>query len=315
MKAKSLILTAITALAVTVTVNPCAAEEPQRPVLEAAHKATPRQRMEAADFFRTAYPGLPQDMYSNLKATYPELEHGVVDAALSTWKQHPGELLAIAEEVRAKFGPRLKSLRTQARHNMEASYPNFRERLQEVLSQHGPAARWVSFMEGYDPGLLENLRSNAKKQRPGWYPGKFRKMWATAKAGETPVFDALLGFVKKNPELGPQAAAKAVEMTRSRAPGLAEDVTKQFLRERGRLREALQVEFPGGREVMLSTIESHDPELPGEVARFVRSKTVDLRADLRTNLESELPGFEAKVEELLSERYPDLRAQLLARLK
>ena len=312
MKFKTIILTTLATM--TFTLGQASAE-PERPVLEAAQKATPRQRMMAADFLRTAYPGLQKDMYSQLKANYSELEHGWVDAALATWRQHPGEVMGIAEEVREKFGPRMKSLRMKVRGEMEASYPDFRNRLGAVLSEHGVAARWVAFMEGYDPELLDQVRSKVKETRPGWYPGKFRKMWSEAEPGETPVFDKMLGFVKKNPNMGPKFVSKAVEMTRLRSPKLAEDAVKYFVADHGRLREALASEFPGAREKMVAVIEAHDPDLPGEVARFVRSKTSSIRADFRANLDHELPGFENKVEALINERYPELKSQLLARLR
>jgi hypothetical protein len=318
MKVKTLLLVSLTT--VTVGLTPALAQPtaPERPVLEAALQASPSKRLEAAKFFRSAYPNLPEELYASLKTEYPNLEHRVVDAGLKTWEQHPGELMNLAFEVKAEFGPRMKTLRGQVAEELESSYPGFRERLKGVLTQNGVGPRYQSFMKQYYPELLQSSRDEVEKVYPqakSWYPGKFLAMRAQAEPGTTPVLDYLRGVVGKNPELGPKLAARIVQMTRQQAPGLAEDVTRHFMQNRGQLREALQAEFPGAREKIVAVIEANDPALPGEVARFVRERAKPIRDDYRANLDKQLPGVEGHVKGVIKARYPEMQDQLLRILK
>lgn len=315
MNLKPIILATCTTLITftgTVSAQPA---EPDRPILNAALKASPSQRLEAANFYRSAYPNLPKYVYSDLKSAYPNLEHNVVDALLKTWEQHPGEMIEVANAAREQFGPRMQSLRAQVKAELEASYPNFEERLEKVLAENGVRPRWKKFVEASYPGLIGENRAAVKESFPqakGWYPGKFREMFKNRAPGTNPVLDKLTGIVRDNPQLGPSIARKVVDMTRLRAPNLGEEVAKHFVDNQGQLREALQAEFPGAREKVVAVIEQHDPSLPGEVWSFVREQTTPVRADLRANLDAEMPGFEEIVKTAVQSRYPDLKSQVLA---
>lgn len=308
---KKMILVGFTALTVVGSVN----AEPRRPVLEAALKATPSQRFEAARFVRSAYPNLAEDVHAQLKAEYPNLERGVVDAGLQTWREHPGEVLALAKEIKTKFGPRLLALRTAVRAEMESSYPDFENRLQSVLSQHGLVGKWMKFMKASNPGLAQRNRAVVNGSVPeasGWYPGKFLKMRLSALDGSNPLFDKLQGIVERDPELLPKLATRLVERVRAESPDLADDWNKQRFANRRQLREALEAEFPGARDKIVAVVEKTDPGLVSEVATFARTRNESLRADFRKNLEAHLPGFEGRAQETVEARYPDLKGQLLA---
>lgn len=316
MNFKKLLLAGSLTLSVAAAASANPADD--RPVLQAALQATPTKRHQAVEFVRKAYPSLPQDLYAQLKASFPDLEHDVVDAGLATWERHPGEVMAIAQKAKAKFGSRITTLRTAVRQELESSYPDFRNRLETVLSEHGRGQRFQKFIQAYDPELLPALRKEAGAELPeskGWYPGKFRQMWLNSKPGENPGFDRLRGIVQQNPGLAPKLAAKMVHITRQRDPHLAEDLVKNVLDNRGELREALNAEFPGIKEKVVAVVERVDSKLPGEVATFARAEAAPLRADFKAALEKEMPGFEGTVRHTLQSRYPDLQQQLLRILK
>lgn len=314
MKIKKIVIASLTAL----TLASGASAEPERPVIDAALQAQPAQRLEARRFVLQAYPGLRKDMYSQMKAQYPTLERGLTDAFLQTWTQHPGEMMAISAEVKEKYGPRMKAVRSSVLTELEASYPDFKNRLGAVLEEHGPASRWMRFVSDYDPTILPTVRAEVKKEFPeaeGWYPGKFRQMIRQAGPGENPVLDKLRGFVTKNPDFAPKLARKMVDLARARNPQMGEDLVKHMVDNRGSLREALKAEFPGAADKIVQVVTNTDPELRGEIGRFVRSRTVSQRADFRANLEAQLPGFEVSVERTLKSRYPQLQDQVLKILK
>jgi hypothetical protein len=312
MKFRPLFVAALTAI--TISANPASAEpEPSRPVREAAIDARAGKRLEAARFFRASYPGLIPDIYSQVKADYPNLERGVVDAWLSTWNDHPTAAMDVASRVQEQFGPRIKSLRTEIRAELEANYPDFRNRLATVLDQHGPVSRWRRFVSEKNPTLAGLAQDRGRSQ--GWYPGKLRDMWLQAEPGSAPVFDALRGFVTANPQTAPKLATAMVQTARQQSPQLGEEVARHFIDNRGQLIEALKSEFPGACDKIVAVIERTDPTLPNEVARFVRSEAAPIRADFRRNLEAELPGLEAKIESTIHARYPDLQQQMLRILK
>ena len=316
MRYKPLFITVLTALAAAA--GPATAQpspEPARPVLQAAIEASPGKRLEAARFFRNSYPGLVPDVYAQVKADYPGLERGVVDAWLATWEQHPSDRIELAGRVKDKFGPRIRKLRSAVREEMEAEYPDFKNRLGAVLDDHGPAARLRTFLASYDPELVAQAQETLKSRAPGWYPGKFREMWMKAEPGSSPVFDHLRGMVEKNPRVAPKLASALVKMARTSSPGLGEDVVKHFLNSRGELLDALQAEFPGAGDKIVAVIERTDPTLLSEVARFVHTEAAPIRADFRKNLEAQLPGFEAKVRQTVLARYPNLQQQMLDILK
>jgi uncharacterized protein YwbE len=316
MKYRPLFIAALTAI--TVSANPALAEpepEPSRPVIEAAIDASPGKRLEAARFFRASYPGLVPDIYSHMKADYPNLERGVVDAWLTTWNEHPTGAMDVATKVRKDFGPRIKTMRTEIRAELESSYPDFRNRLAAVLDEHGPRSRYRTFVSEQNPELMGQAQDEVRSKLPGWYPGKLREMWLNAEPGSTPVFDRLRGMVTSNPQLGPKLARTLVTMARQQSPNLGEDVARHFIENRGQLVEALKAEFPGAGDKIVAVIERTDPTLPNEVARFVRTEAAPIRADFRKNLEAELPGLQAKVESTIKQRYPDLQQQMLSILK
>lgn len=302
-----------TLAAITIGTGPVLAQpdEPSRPVLKAAIEAGASKRLEAARFFRTSYPGLVPDVYSHLKADYPKLERGVVDAWLATRAQHPAGRLEVAVKVRDKFGPRMQAVRKEIAAELEASYPDFKNRLAGVLDENGGRARIRAFLTEYDPELLGMVQGEVKAQAPGWYPGKLRQMWLSAEPGTTPVLDRLRGLVAENPQL----AANLVRMARTHAPNIEEDMVKHFMANRGQLIDALKAEFPGAGQKIVGVIERTDPSLPVEVARFIQAESAELRADFRRNLEAELPGLEDKVKQTVSQRYPDLQRQMLSILK
>lgn len=315
MKIKSLAIASLTALSLISSVS---AETPDRPVVEAALNAQPGKRLEAHRFVLKAYPGLAQDMYSQMKSQYPSLERGVTDAALDTWAKHPGEVLALAGEVKSQFGPRMKAVRSAVLAELESSYPDFKNRLEDVLQEHGPASRWFRFVSQYDPTLLPAVRAEVKAEFPEaqrWYPGKFRQMRAQAGAGTHPILDRLRGFVTKNPDFVPTLARKMVILARAQNPQIGEDLAQHFLDNRGTLREALKVEFPGAADKIVQVVTDTDPKLRGEIARFVRAKAAPIRADFRASLETQLPGFEEQAERTLKSRYPQLQEQVLQILK
>lgn len=314
MKLRPLFIACLTAL--TVGANPAVAQaEPSRPVLDAAMEASATKRLEAARFFRASYPGLIPDIYSNLKADYPGLEQGVVDAWLATWNEHPTGAMDVAVKVRERFGPRLKTLRAEIAQEMESSYPDFKKRLAKVLKQHGPATRLRELVSADHPTLFALARGEVTDQAPGWYPGKFRQMWLKAEPGTTPAFDHLREFVTANPGLAPKLATAAVQMARQQSPELGEEVARHFIDNRGELVVALKTEFPGAGDKIVDVVERTDPNLPSEVSRFVRTEAAPLRAEFHKNLETELPGVQAKVQSTLQERYPDLQQQMLSILK
>lgn len=303
----------------TVTIGSQAAyAEPERPVLEAAIKASPSQRLEAVTHVRSAYPNLAEDVHAQLKAAYPELERGVMDAALQTWREHPGEVLDLVKETKTKFGPRASALRKAVRVELETSYPDFENRLSGVLKTHGIASKWLDFVRTNNPELADHNRKKIAASIPefkNWYPGKFLKMRLSARPDTNPLFDKLQGIVERNPQLLPRLATELVENARSQSPGLIDGWNKQRFENRRALREALESEFPGARQKIVAVVESTDPELPGEVMSFVRGKNASLRADFRKHLDEELPGFETEVQRVVSTRYPELKSQLLAILQ
>ncbi len=316
MKYRPLFITVLTALAAGAT--PVAAQpapEPSRPVLQAAIEASPGKRLQAFRFYRTSYPGLLPDIYAQMKAEYPDLERGVVDAWLATREQHPSGRLELAGRVKDKFGPRIQKVRSAVREELEASYPDFRNRLSGVLDEHGPASRVRNFLSNTNPELLSRTQAQVRSRAPEWYPGKLREMWLNGEAGDSPVLDRLRGMVARNPQLGPKLASSVVQMVRTQSPGLGEDLVRHFLDNRGQLIEALQTEFPGAGDKIVGVIERTDPTLPTEVFRFVRMEATPIRADFRQNLEAELPGLEDKVRQTVAERYPNLQQQMLYILK
>lgn len=317
MKSKLTLLTALASM--SLGASPTLAQDfPPRPVVEAVVQAPPGKRLQAAKFVRTAYPGIGKDIYSQLKAHYPHLEHRLVDAGLTTWREHPGEMVAIAEQVESRYGTRLQALRQAVDQEMEANYPDYRRRLNKLLSQHGPASRWGKFMEGYNAPLLGQARVQVESEVPqakAWYPGKFRALWAQSEPGGSPVFDRLRAMATKNPDLAPRLAARLVTLTRETSPGLAEDLTKHFLDNSGQLADALKTEFPGADLKIVAVVERSDPGLHSEIARFVREEAKSIRADFRANLDSELPGFESRLAGLVSQRYPQLQELVLRILK
>lgn len=316
MKKKPLFITLLAALSMSAT-PALAQREPERPVVEAAIGAEPARRLEAARYFRSAYPSFVPDMYSQLKAAYPRLEHGLVDAVLATWKEHPAEGVRIAEKVKERFGQRMVTLRTAVREDLTAHYPNFETRLRRVLEQHGPVSRSRAFLESYDSEALSSARAEVRAQPgfEGWYPGKFRERFLAARSGGNPNFDKLKGLVASNPGLFVNLAERLVEKTRTSSPRLAEDLAREMVSNHGALVKALQAEFPGGGDRVVAVVEETDPSLWSEVARFVRTETQSVRADLRANLENELPGFEETMRATISQRYPDLQQQLLTILR
>ena len=316
MKYRPLFITVLTALAAGAAPVPAQpAPEPVLPVLQAAIEASPGKRLEAARFYRASYPGLLPDIYAHLKADYPGLERGVVDAWLATWEQHPSERMELAGRVKDKFGPRLQKVRAAVREELEASYPDFRNRLSAVLDEHGPASRVRKFLAGTNPELLRQVESQVRSRAPEWYPGKLREMWLNGQAGETPALDRLRGLLAHNPQMAPKLASSLVHMVRTQSPGLGEDLVRHFLDNRGELIDALQAEFPGAGDKIVGVIERTDPTLPTEVARYVRKEAGPIRADFRRNLEAELPGIEDRIRWSVAERYPDFQQQMLDILK
>ena len=307
------VLTALTAGAAPVAAQP--APEPVRPVLQAAIEASPGKRLEAARFYRASYPGLVPDVYAQVKADYPGLERGVVDAWLATWEQHPSDRMELAGRVKDKFGPRLQKVRSAVREELEANYPDFKNRLSAVLDEHGPASRVRKFLANTNPELLSQAQGQIRSRAPEWYPGKLREMWLNGQAGDSPIFDRLRGLVGRNPQLAPKLASSLVRMVRTQSPGLGEDLVRHFLDNRGELIDALQAEFPGAGDKIVGVIERTDPALPSDVPRFVRKEAAPIRADFRKNLEAELPGLEDKIRRTVAERYPNLQQQMLDILK
>lgn len=289
--------------------------EPRRPVLEAALKATPAQRLEAAKFVRSAYPNLAEDMHAQLKAEYPQLERGFVDAALQTWREHPGEVVPLGKEIKARFGARGLAVGNALKAEMRASYPDFDNRFKKVMSQHGLVGKWMKFMESTNPQLAKQNRAllqEAVPQASGWYPGKFLALRLSGSDGSTPLFDKLQGIVERDPSLLPRLATEMVERARSQSPHLAEDWNQQRFSNRRRLRDALEAEFPGAQSKIAAVMEKTDPGLVGEVAAFARARNASLRADFWKNLEARLPGIRGRTQKTLEARYPDLKGQLLA---
>ena len=317
MRKKVILLSAFASM--TLAASPTLAQDfSPHPVVEAMLQASPSARLEAAKFVKTSYPGMGKDLIFQLKASYPQLEHKLVDAGLKTWQEHPGEMASISEEVKIRYGTRLEKLRRDLDLEMEASYPDYRRRLSKVLEQHGAVTRWGRFMEAYHAPLYGQVKREVDTEVPEakpWYPGKFRAMWAQSEAGRSPVFDRLHGMVSKNPDLAPRLAARLVALTRESSPGLAEDLTKHVLDNQGQLVDALRSEFPGADLRVVALVERIDPTLHKEIGSFVRQEAKSIRADFRANLESELPGFEARLSGILTQRYPQLQEQVLQILK
>lgn len=276
MKMSRTLLTAVCAL--TLLSAPLFAG--QRPVLEAARQAGPVARWRAAQHVRQAYPEMAGDLYAQLKARYPDLEHGLVDAALDTWEQHPALLEDVEREVKARHGQELAAARRDVMAALEAAYPDFPARLRKVLDEKGPRATWKRFLGQYDRG------------QPG------------------------LGELASRPrERNPERARQLVALLRNRAPGLAEDFTRRWLDGRKELAAALQAEFPGAGKVVAETLQAKSPQLVSQVLATVQSVAGPARSDFRTNADKRLPGIAEAVETLLVQRYPNLRQELLAILK
>jgi hypothetical protein len=283
---------------------------PQRPVLEAARQASPTARWQAAQHFRQAYPGLPADLHSQLKAQYPTLEHAVVDAALDTWEAHPGLGAKIAQDVELKYGTEISAARQDVAKALEAAYPNFRVRLARVLEEKGMLATWQRFVAGYDPGLAEELRS-ILASNGAWRPGALRTALLTGQ-GSRPVLERL---TEMGQEHGAETARQAIAVVRRRAPGLAADFTVRWLEGRQELANALRAEFPGAGKVVAQTLQAKHPQLVSQILATVEPQTREARADLRANLDARLPGFTGRCESLLMARYPNLRPEMISILK
>ena len=267
-------------------------------LIETAQKASPTQRFRAMKFVEKAYPGVQKDIRGQLKAHYPELEHKMVDAGLAAWEKHPDLFWQLRKEVRAEYGPRMKTLRASVLADLETQYPNFEDRLRKVLSEHGLATHWVRDVENKAPGFLERIKS-----RTGWYPGKLRALW------------------KKDPDsvaevrIKPQRVRALVNAFRNQAPAFAQEWAENRSHRRMELVSALREEFPGAGPRVVASIERNDPALMGEIWTLVRRQTSDFRADLKAEVEAVLPGLEKRMTGLVESRYPDLKPQVLNILK
>jgi hypothetical protein len=283
---------------------------PQRPVLDAARQATPTARWQAAEHLRQAYPGLAKDLYGQLKAAYPNLEHGVVDAALDTWESHPDLAASLAADIEARYGQEITAARRDVAGALEAAFPNFRGRLAGVLEQKGLLATWQRFLASYDPNLSQELRALASDH--GWQPGRLRDALLTGSLEDRPILRHIISSPQGH---GPQLLGKAVSLVRHRAPGLAADFSRQWLDDRKELLDALRAEFPGAGQVIARTLQAKHPDLVNQILATVEPQTRRARADLRANLDKRLPGFTSQAEKLVLTRYPSLRQELLAILK
>lgn len=267
-------------------------------VLEAAQQATPTQRFQAAKFLEKAYPGVQNDLRSQLKSHYPQLEHKIVDAGLTTWEKHPNLFWDIRRDVRKQFGPRIKSLRDSVMTDMEKEYPNFQARLSRVLEEHGMASHWVRDVETKAPGFLGRL-----KAKTGWYPGRLRALFQNDP-------DSLAEV-----RIEPQKFRVLVTAFRSQAPSFAQEWASRRTARRMELVSALRQEFPGGGPHLVAAIEKNDPTLMGEVWSMVGEKTTGFRADLKAEVDAVLPGVDQRLCSLVESRYPDLKPQILKILK
>lgn len=313
MKLSRIIITTCTGIALCVGAAG-AQQFPERPVLEAAQKATPTQRVRAFQHVQKAYPGVAKQMHSQLKAEYPQLEHKLVDSALAAWEQNPGHVLSLMEEIEQKHGQELKLLRQEIRAELETSYPNFRARLKAILDEKGLQPRWLAFLTEYDPGLVPEVKSSLEGEYPvlaRWEPGKFRQLWWDREPGTHPLLDKLRSVLGEDPSRGPKLAKKVLAIVRQRTPGLAEDYAVHWFDQRRELIEALQHEFPGAAMKIAQLVEDKHPELRHEIRQIVESKGQPMRAAMRREVEARLPGFEDKALALLDGNYPNLRSDLL----
>lgn len=282
---------------------------PDRPLLDAARRASPTARWRASQHVRQAYPGLPADLVSQLRAEYPTWEHGVVDAILQTWQAHPDLAASLAKEIEARHGAELAAARQDVAQVLEATYPNFRSRLGGVLKEKGILPTWQAFVADYDPGLAERLRAKAPN---GWRPGLLRDSILNDSPGSLPVLRSVASMPQGR---AAHVAAELSGLLRQRAPGLAADFTQRWLDSRRELRDTLEAEFPGAGELVAETLQARHPQLVSRILTLTEPRTREARADLVANLDRRLPGFTSRLESLLLARYPNLRPELLSILK
>lgn len=308
---KKIILIGFAAIALAAPIQ----AEPARPVIEAAIQASPAQRLIALEFFRSAYPGMREDLRSQLKAQYPNLEHNFVDAFLKTWAEHPGVEVALFQKVQTRFEPRIKTLRTQIKTELAASYPNFESRLFKTVKEHSPRAKRRAFLRESYPEVAQAAKEQIQETFPNtqsWYPGKFFKARIS---GQHPFLDRLQGIVAKDPGFLHRFATQMVTKIRRMSPSLASEWGARQMDARVEFANAMETEFPGMKNKIVTVIEMNDRDLPTEVLSFLRTETQQMRADMRKNLEAEMPGFENFLITTVKTRYPDLQDQLLAILK
>lgn len=275
---------------------------------EVMETATPTARVRAFQHVRRTYPSLAVDLHTQLKTHYPRLEHHVVDALLSTWEAHPQHLASLLEKIHQEHGAELKVLGREVREELEASYPNFRPRLEAVLSRHGLRPTLVNFLTSYDVELLDQSRAEIRSRRgeQGWQPGRLRDLWFNGELGD----GRFLPRLRQRGSERSQLARRLVELARRRAPALAADFTAHWLGERQALLQALQHEFPGAAHKVATLVEQRHPTLPGSLRAMVKKEGQDVRATLREELEARMPGFEERLRTEFRTRYPNLPAEL-----
>lgn len=317
MKITRIILTTFTGIALCVG-SASAQQFPSRPVFEAAQKAPATQRVEAFRHLQNAYPDVAKDMYGQLKAKYPNLEHQLVDSVVAAWEQNPGHLLKLATKIEEQHGEQLLALRRDIREELESSYPNFRPRLKTVLEEKGLQPRWLAFLNEYDSGLLPEVKATLVQENPAWQnwkPGMFRERFLDEAPGSRPLLKFARRMFEEDPSRGPRLAKKVLEVVRNRAPGLAEDYAVQWIDQRRELVEALQAEFPGAGMKIARVVEAKHPQLRADIQKLVEAEGQPLRASLRREINTRMPGFEETALTTLDSRYPNLRTELLGILK
>lgn len=251
--------------------------EPPRPMFEAVRSSTPVGRARVLDHLRESYPQLGEQVRTRLQQSYPNLEKNVAEALLETWEEHPMLLSTLAREIRAKHGEEIAQARQDLLSALEQNYPDFRSRMETLLTENGPL-----------PAAFSNFRDGREARRRAGWRGNSKALTAE----------------------GPERARKLYERMLARDPDLFAKLTTRLLQARQPLREAISNEFPGIQNVVRQTMQAKHPRLLNRLLATSEALTESARDDLRMRLEAKMPGFAEEVRSALTQSAPDLRRDL-----
>ncbi len=293
---------------IVVTVNPAFSQEadptpPDRPVLNAFVEASPRQRLLALRMVEQQRTTLGPQIRADLSEIYPNFSESLVRAALNTIDEHPGQALVLWESTRARFGPRLDNLRRAVREDLEATYPDFQNRLDRALSSHLTPPFLSIIQESHSAHLGEPSSDLLFSQSPSVKTLRERLTLARTR-----------GISQKEGQQILARRSRLIELFRQRLdaqPELASRLLERRTAQRRAALESLQREFPGAAEIVLLAVERTDPGLGTEVGRHLLAESAGLRGRLWVHLEQELPGLEAALRTVVEKRAGDLRVHLM----